>query len=75
MKEQIKNICDKCGENLIIREHDNEKDFRERLMRFKLKQAKYREAYLEQGIKIIPINAEGSPQDVMNRIVLSQMKI
>jgi len=63
-REEIENICNNCQEDLQIRLHDNEKEFKERLIRFKIKQKRYHDAYFEHGIRIISIDAEASPQEV-----------
>jgi adenylate kinase len=74
LKEIEENICDNCNETLIIRKHDNEKEYIDRLKRFNIKQNRFREAYDEHKIEIIKIDAEGSPEEVYNRIIKSQLK-
>ena len=73
LREKQENICDICGEELVIRKHDNETEYKERLKRFKHKQNKFREAYSYHGIEIIQIDGEGSPREIFDRIIRSQM--
>lgn len=73
-REKRENMCDVCQQELTIRKNDNVTDFKERLMRFKIKQRRYHQAYREHGIEIRTINAEGTPDEVHARILSSFLK-
>lgn len=70
---KVNGICDVCGAALIQREDDRPESVHVRMDVYKKSTAPLIEFYCEKGL-LVPISAEGTPEEIFERTILALQK-